>query len=820
MAFADLAIRGADVFSALRVDVYVGTTLTYRWSNTPGKLDGTNEYEERVAKLGNITRGFGNDRVVAPVLTDLELRNEDGALDWLVSRSSMSGLGSGQGLPDVRFDVYLVLIPTASGLGGITSKQLGSFVLADWPRRDTNVVRCSLADDVLGGLAGGLLLPTMGDIRAAWEATKGGRLLLPNGMSPAQPLPMAFGSDWVQTTQGTIPTTGTAEATNADDLPRMIFWVCSAGLAVADVDRVVSEWWPVVERCAAKEPPESEGTRLPNRLEWAGRVVVADSVGSYFIDAVTAFSLSVSKNSKTWTCIGIEVTGAAAAAYRRDASTYSTVPITDTGGDFSLWFPLHSPIAEVFSQTDLDAIDTAAADVAFSPDFKTEMLGAVYNRRWWVRNNTAAHAADVVADLLDDYAQPAVSRDTTSFTRWKTNRPQALAAGTIGDALNLRDELTAIAQSFDVDFFVDWDGDFAVAYDHFDTLFVEVQTAVGSSAEQWTPSDALVIFGEEDLKGPVDELPGEFSRLRPVTHVQYADLAQKKNPISERQEFVTGSYINPSGERVSPTFAVVPFGGAATSEINPAKRVVVGKLHARWREMRQLVTPTAGIELRHIETHARPRFRFTTTLKGLLLDLGDFFAATWTRGHLTVYDQAYFQLERQTYHPDSDSVTLEGVWRANGDDVWPYLLDDETLQVIMDDAGGTNTATVTDSSITVTFSAGGLNAANVAAGDILWLLDSTLASDVFTRYRAIRIAGRVSDTDLELDSADLDFDAPGGVAVATWQIRPGAGTLAAWAAGNLVDYPNGSAMFGSVATASSSAGTYASIEPAHKLGNG
>jgi hypothetical protein len=204
---------------------------------------------------------------------------------------------------------------------------------------------------------------------------------------------------------------------------------------------------------------------------------------------------------------------------------------------------------------------------------------------------------------------------------------------------------------------------------------------------------------------------------------------------------------------------------------------------------------------RSLEAKARPVEQFDTDFGffGLNLDLGDDFLYSRTRGGLSdVYTDALFRVEQMIIHAETGAVSLTAVFMDDLLTVQAYLLDDETL-LTRKNSGGGRTATVADSSTTVTFSSGSLITDGVAPGDHLILKDTTETARGYTRNRALKIASVTDATHLVITDPSLNFG--GGAAVVAWEIRRSEATYPT-VVSDATHYPNGGLMYGKVSNES------------------
>jgi hypothetical protein len=332
---------------------------------------------------------------------------------------------------------------------------------------------------------------------------------------------------------------------------------------------------------------------------------------------------------------------------------------------------------------------------------------------------------------------------------------------------SLRQAITKIAQSSDIDVFINWSGQFSFSSDVRDfTVVTGALTAVELKEEQ-----------ASDLK---DRLPSNGERWAVFNRL-----------------FFTGGKAYPAEGREVPYQGPYDF-EAGTTGISIADRIMEASLEQGWVAWRkQAQSPWFW---RQIDIQARPVLRFRYNISALRLELGMYFRMSWTRGPsiTSPYITTIFQCEAITYAPGDDSVEVEAVWRGDVEEENPYLLDDESL--LVRSKGVLTGQALCDGSEVVEFDGTiNLSTMSVAAGDILILRDSTQAADVFTRNAAFRIAVVLSTTQISvLDSAGDPAVIPSGnVANADWSIVRGFTTYHD-AVSDPTNYPDGSLMYGKV----------------------
>lgn len=390
------------------------------------------------------------------------------------------------------------------------------------------------------------------------------------------------------------------------------------------------------------------------------------------------------------------------------------------------------------------------------------------------------HGADVIADIITHYSRAdSTLIDAASFARVKAALGSAYhVAGSIHAAdqqslPTLRDELSAIAASSDFDVFMRWDGKLGLSCR---TLDYNSQT------------DQLTSIDETRIANFSDAIPRDGQRGAPYNRLRYGPARETPFVATPTE----GPFDDPSGTLAS-------WGRTIEREIDRS-----------WVEVGQMRTDPWTY--RNVTAEIRPVVTFTTDLEALNLELGDYFKLTYTRNLGDPYSETIFQVESLALDPSSNTVEVTALYCGDLRTDRPYLLDNETLQVVATGSGA-RTVTVTDGEQDVTFSSGDLTNEDVREGDFLILKDTTEATTGFTRNRAVSIVSVQSGTMLRLDSSDLDFDAPAGLAVSAWEIRR------SWRTRNTLtgsNYPDGLDLYGAVADAATG-GVYVDGFAAHKM---
>jgi hypothetical protein len=157
------------------------------------------------------------------------------------------------------------------------------------------------------------------------------------------------------------------------------------------------------------------------------------------------------------------------------------------------------------------------------------------------------------------------------------------------------------------------------------------------------------------------------------------------------------------------------------------------------------------------------------------------------------YTDTLWKVESLTLLPLTGMVEVTAIWSSDLLTELAYLLDDETQQLVTSQATHGGNPTVTNGSVTITFTGGSLITTDVRAGDILVLQDATEGATGFLRNRGIRIFKRNSATSLDVDAAESTAFGGAGITVATWKILRGKTNLALGGIGSYVD---GTTMYG------------------------
>lgn len=738
-------------------------TVQYRWGSG-SVTHGGYPWEGRIVDMGSIERRFSDDNLPAASTFELTLDNTDAGADWLVDRATVASA-----VFQYRFRVYCATwdftvryhdYPT------LTAQQLGEYVCLDFPRRGSNgQVSVQLADDTFGRIADLAVAPTLNEWSAMYPTAPASFETCPFAQYYAPiklgnwdaPLPLAFGTNGVVPIVPNVSWGGaTPPSASKYDTTPLVVCVTTASLT----QTVVAFSIGLTER--AQRVLHTKRLYLPQ----TGNVNQAPG-GSPVVQTLwqPVQSLGISKGGKTWYVLFILLDRVYCNYWIRNylgpavtdparAALYDEISITQETSDFLVnGFPLS----------------------AQTVNFRTQQ-----------------HPVDVITDLISFYSSASASDiDTTSFNRAKSAIYNYDASGLIspvkaskstgiGDRISpwnanlLRKTLSELCASADLELFQGRDGKY------------RLEVLTNGFTEQ---TDSLVALPEESVESVSERIPSAGERWSPYNRV-FVDVGGDQDQL--------GPYDN-------------------ATAISTWGRVLTRIIKGTWVSQAALARNASPWNTRLLEASIRPVLELAGGPEFLQFELGQYITFSWTRGYGpggTPYDGSIFKVDGISVHPGSGRCKLTLVWQNDLRDVskLPFLLDSESLLIKSTGSGG-RTASVTDGNVHITFSTGDVVADGVVVGDFVVLEDSSLAETNFTRFRALRISAINGPKDVSTDDADLDFDAPGGTTMTEWTIR--AGYLGYPNSGG--NYPNGSAMYGKVA---SDSGTYDGAVAANKLLNG
>lgn len=786
MSFAtDLVLDGVLRVLALEVSSTSFISLNYAFATVAGVLDGTNQFDARILKVGNVRRGLAQSRIAAAGACEVTIDNTDGAYDAFLDRTNLDSLSA------LRFRLKMYLVTssaaaTAKAAGTnptFTSKLLGEYVLAPgWPEEEDGLITLPLADDVMGTLSQAVPLPTLADWAAVGDATDSplstgfGRPDVLDREGGVQ-VPLAFGEDWVQAMPHLLPF-GAVDAAYEDKM--IVPICCTADTGAFDANEITSvrmQFLDFGKFGANAADPQVRLIDLP-------RTVASGTVGDPDVEVWSV------ERSPVITKLGVDFE----VIYLVVRSDLGCVNVLNNwlrgqtalpGGQSPphLAYGSGSSSNEASGGYPLQALYQFREYAGNNPDAPqyANLGSCVLN--WFVKGiplsaitqqtSEVQHPVDVVTDLATYYVQRPLTVSSTMADRVIAGLPLASAAGVVqpwqqnsgGVPPSLRQVLSAIAQSSDFDVFMNWDG----------------QLSFAAQLRDYTTAT-------------------QFASLPEFTSEHFSTIRQWQPGDGERHSVYNRIYLN-GGKPYPAEDRGIPFQGPfdmpnGSGGIEIESRVIETTLEQGWRPWRQQ-SENPLYWRTGLDTEARPMVRFVTELRAIQLDLGDFFRLTWKRGYglSARFDDEVFQVEAITYS-DSDEVEITAVWQDDTTTDGGYLLDNESF-ALRSKGGLTGSATDAVGDQTITF--GGtinLTTMGVEEGDIIVLLDSTQAADVFTRCGAWRIIAVVSTTEIEVALNGLGaYPAVGVIANADWNIYRGATTYHT-AVSDPTNYPDGGAMYG------------------------
>lgn len=656
MSFAGVAAL-PQLSRVIRVDASSDnfSTIAYRWADRVID-DGTNIWENRVVSLGDIQRSLGEDRVATSASTSLALDNVDGALDALMTGSAFGTL---------RFRVYLVVFIESSS-PTLEPKLLGEFTMSNPAQERAGVIEMALADDMMTRIGAGLMLPTFRDWYEVGDSSNNPLIAgagasievgvgLPDALSYDTPIQLAYGEDWTQA------------------LPHVL-----CPLNDNYNSEVIVPLWSTLDLSAVSQSLVSrvrvERMNLNNATELYD--VPAVFPDDQDIQAVAGSpvwlvekSPTITKNGKSFQVVylrvktSIGVSNPARVADPTSGSSEDVIIEYQRDAQYQMQGNYPSRLVVL-----MDDVAPTGSPFAYYAHYGSRVV------RWFVMagpksqiTNPPAvgepsHAVDIATDFVTQYLTGAV--DTVSAARVKAGNPNAAATGVVhpwterqnytpvpGQPNTLRQVMSKLAQSSDIDFFINWAGQLAFASDVWAWLAEGGQAAL----------DALAAYDETDISDLARWLPSEGERWAPFNRV----------------------YLE-GGKEYPPELLGVPFQGAfdITSTqlddlIPQTSRIVEITLQQGWRPYRQ--QKDTPLNYRQVDGSSRWRIRFKTHPLFLQHDLGDYFRLTWRRDSTSpaLYDTTVFQIEALGYSPSTNEVTVEAIWRDDARTTRQYLLDDE-----------------------------------------------------------------------------------------------------------------------------------------------
>lgn len=497
MAFADEIVKDGRGL-AIRLDVSLDnwTTVNYRYGTHGGKLDGTNYYDARVAKIGTLNRGLGQGGIAAAATLDVVLDNTDELADWLMDRATADALKA-------RFRLYLVVYDTAVPdlSANSATKQLGEFVAMDFPRRDEANIKLTLADDVLGFLGEQFVTPSLRDWAAdagsttancPMKETAGNTFVFQYSLDENTQAPLAFGSNPIPA----IPIGGPPEAfSDAAALTRGLLVCCTTDSAAPGANTISQLW------IESEAPLTTTGLyRQVFRHIWA--VPKTNSAGSTIWSAKKSQALTV--DGKTFYVLYVEV----GIQLLYDFFNFGV----STGGT---------------------AGEEVAPPYAIWHDFFNTLNFAVLGDSYSERNGSH-HAAMVIRDLVTHYAKDG-SLDRLNQAAFLTvkNQYYAPVSGVIWpsrDNASMRDHISAICASSGLDIFGDMGG--------------SISCTVAGLHDYASQTATLLAISEERIADVEEWIPSQGERGAPYNRIKYTNA--KDSPFYPAA-ISTGPFDDPGG---------------------------------------------------------------------------------------------------------------------------------------------------------------------------------------------------------------------------------------------------------------------------------
>jgi|GEM_PF-5620050 len=765
MAFNDEVVKdGRGVVYKLDISLDNFSTITYRYS-THANVDATNAYDPRIKAIGSIGREFGVDHLLASTSFDVVLDNADGGIDWLTNIATADDMLAS------RMRLYIGLFDVAAPTS-IVWKQLGEYLITDHPERREDVIALTVSDDMMGWLQDVVPTPTIrnwyeldancplrnlaDDAKTAMEAEGALEVCIP----------LAWGSEWLMARLPSNRHTLSGAQQYATIFP--LYCTTRSNQDGSEVQKVLAD--VTANFTTIIETADPDG-RKPEFVRHSAGNHVHDLPPTIvdITDGVTELTIwsfhrssSFDYGGKTWYVWYLAV---------------FTRPTHQ-------WAFMLNGSADRYSEPHISQMDMMIS-------FPTLWVKGFPFSAQTITTQAQQTPSDIITDIITYYSPGTVANlDTTSIARVKANYPAWADAclvinGQGGARSSLAKVLSEFAESFDFDLYLTWLG------------------TIGMSARNLDYTSQTATFfeiNESRIKDMREVLPSREQRGAYYNRIYLDNFRTDLPPLG--RDPVLGPFDAPG------------LVGAPDPPITVEQRICPKTLGSRWQTM--ATWQWNPWNFRNVDTKVRNRVTFETDLEALQLELGDYFKLTWTRTLGGPYaTPTLFQVEELTLDPARNTVRMSGLWADDLRTDKPYLLDNETFLTRVNSSGG-RTATVTNSSTTVTFSSGNLVGDGVAAGDHLILKDATNPSSM-TRFRALKIASVDSATQLTISDPDLAFGGT-GVAVATWEIRRSHLTYPTFVT-DPVNYDSGSTMYGRCAD-DVVEGEYSDATAAHQLLDG
>jgi len=715
-AFADLAkLPGVGVLYYFDVSVDRGATFTRAYS-TQWWFGGTYESEPRIIRLGNLARSLGAANGFTAATIDVVLENTDGGADWLSDRDTFYTDGFGS------IWKFIAVFYDPANPSDYDTKVLGLFSLFDPPARKNDRIELTLVDGGLGVLSQMAVPPSLRDWCEATDAGRPTDLTVDNavdksvvgwvdGVDLDQPFPIVFGDRRVT--------------------PIRVFRNCYVACAV-----------PGDAGALPTSPFFFEG--LPEVLPRLG-------AGGSDLTVISCYrSATITKNGKDWHLIWFDVdlnndANAASGPGTGDPSAMQswfkqTVSVSNAG--VRAWPGIDLSQPQLYSSYSIhDAIAPVVVTGGLGWSHPYDDLTNQFS------SDIPAHR--IAYDLLTEFLPTALSPE--NYAAVATARVSYSAQGEIIHGLSN-------AQAVDTG-----------------ARFTEIADGIlQSSLRQICTAGKFDIFfgwnGAPRFAVKAEDYASQTATLATLPEWEMGETSERIASIGQRNAPTNRTFVVFNGKRFGPVddaAAISAWGKVTSQEVDGSWLPDAGGGRPG---------PSSMFRMASGQAEVRPILSTITGLNGLNLDLADYVKVTWSRGTIGgPYLDAIFRVEGIALAPLDGKVQLELVWcddlREPGN--LPYILDDETLYLVVAASGG-RTCTLTDGSITVSFSSGDLFADGVALGDVLIVQDATESATAFKRNRSLIVVNIAAADTIEVDVSD--FGSGGPFTITTWKIVHGADT--------------------------------------------
>ncbi len=638
----------------------------------------------------------------------------------------------------------------------LTSKLLGEFTMPEWGDRNSRVVRLQLVDDVLGPIRQQASLPNILDWQAVGTTANNPirtSVGIPASISDQSAVQLAFGEDWVLALPHLIPW----ESPDPAYEDRVIVPICTtADLGAVDQNMVTNlrvRWLAYADNGAVNVNNGELGVQL---RDIPRTIISSPAFGTAAAVTETVWTVEKSptivKDGKSFQIVYLVVN------CNLGILQYSNV----TAGNWDV-----GPAGQYAQLGGYPAPAVAWA----GHDYRVTACRVL---DWYVKGvplsaitqqtSPVQHAVDVLTDLVTEYSNnTSITVNADSAARVKAGNSEAACAGVIqawtqgpkkGEAIltteppSLREAITALCQSSDLDVFINWSSEFCFSSDVWDYTVA-------------TQAASLVAIPETEHSGLRTRIPSGNERWAPFNRL-----------------FLRGGRGYAAESLEVPFQGPWDFGSGDSAAVALSSRIIEATLEQGWRPYRQQAQDPRYF--RSLNVKARELATFRTHIGGLLLDLGAYFKLSWSRGPSVggPYVETAFQVESIAYSHSDDAVEVSGIWR---DDVTTELL--------------SGSASPNDGS-TDCFFGGTINLTTmgVQPGDIFVMRCTADPLDEFAGNAAHRIVSVDSPTDITV-TPNFGVFSTSPIPNAEWFIVRGATT---YPTSFIVGYPDGGQMYGKV----------------------